>query len=555
MKKMDKSWLHSYPDTVPPTISTDAYRSVVDVLERSLVRFRNRPAFECLGESISYQTLDQQAEHFAGFLQNCLHLEPGARVAIMMPNLLQYPVVMFGILRAGLVVVNVNPKFTPAELKHQLNDAEVCAIVVAENHLDTLEQVIDDTPVAHVITTQIGDLLPAPRRLAINIFNKYIIKSVPKWKIARTTALRTALKQGEATAYKTVNLCLDDLAFLQYTGGTTGLAKGAELTHGNLVANLEQVSAWVDGYTEPGREIVVTALPLYHIFALVVNCLVFMKLGAKNLLIVNPQDLPAAAREISKYQFSVISGVNTLFNGLLNTPNFQEADFSRLKFTLGGGAAILPRVAERWQALTGKPIIEGYGLTETSPVASVNRLDIEAFTGSIGLPLPSTEFSIRNEKGKEVAVGEAGELCIRGPQVMRGYWNKPEENKTVFTKDGFLRTGDIATCDEHGYFSIVDRKKDMILVSGFNVYPNEIEALVSAHDGVLECACVGVPDTNTGEAVKLYVVKANPALRAEELLDLCSANLTAYKRPRSIAFCDELPKTSIGKVLRRSLKP
>lgn len=551
---MNKQWLASYPENVPHEINVDSYKSVVDVLERSLVRYRNRPAFECLGESITYGELDKLADYFAGYLQNSLKLPPGERVAVMMPNLLQYPVVMFGILRAGLVVVNVNPKFTATELTHQLKDADVRSIVVAENHLDILQEVIDNTNVKHVITTQIGDLLPTSRRLAVNIFNKYIIKSVPYWNIAKTTAFRQALKLGERQPNRPVALQLDDLAFLQYTGGTTGPAKGAELTHGNLVANLEQMSAWVGPQLDPGKEVVITALPLYHIFALVVNCLVFMKLGAKNLLIINPQDLPGVAREISKHRFTALTGVNTLFNGLLNTPQFQEADFRALKLTLGGGAAVQPRVAERWQALTGKPIIEGYGLTETSPVAAVNPLDINRFTGNIGLPLPSTEFSLRDTEGKEVANGEPGELYIRGPQVMRGYWNKADENKAVFSKDGFLRTGDIATRDEQGYFRIVDRKKDMILVSGFNVYPNEIEALVGSHPDVLECACVGVPDSSTGEAVKLYVVKANPALSADELLELCRDNLTAYKRPRSIAFCDELPKSSVGKVLRRQLK-
>ena len=551
---MEKRWLKSYPQGVPETIDTDAFASVVDVLDQSLQRFKDRDAFECLGQTLTYGELDQLADRFAAYLQQGLALKPGDRVAIMMPNLLQYPAVMFGVLRAGMVVVNVNPKYTPGELAHQLNDAQVSAIVVAENHIDTLQTALEDCEVQHIITTQIGDLLELPRRLAVNFFNKYVIRSVPNWRLPITTPLPEALRQGEKLALIKPKLSHDDLAFLQYTGGTTGLAKGAELTHGNIVANLEQVSAWLKPCQTDEQEIVVTALPLYHIFALTVNCLTFMKLGAKNLFIINPQDTASAVREICKHRFTVITGVNTLFNGLLNTVNFHDADFSQLKFTLGGGAAIHPRTAERWQELTGKPIIEGYGLSETSPVASVNPLDIQEFTSSIGLPLPSTEFSLRDEKGKEVVDGEAGELCIRGPQVMRGYWQRPKDNKATFAKDGFLKTGDIATCDEQGYFSIVDRKKDMILVSGFNVYPNEIEALISSHPGVLECACVGVPDSNTGEAVKVYVVKADPKLNADELLKLCENELTSYKRPRSIAFCDEIPKSSIGKVLRRKLR-
>lgn len=551
---MKPTWLKSYPENVPPEIQTGDYQSIVDVLQRSLQQFSDRPAFECLGQTLSYAEVDRLSSHLAAYLQQTAQLQPGDRVAIMMPNLLQYPVVLFGVLRAGLVVVNINPRLTGPELSHQLLDAGCRAIVVAENHLDSLEEVIADTPLETVMTTQIGDLLSPGRRAAVNVFNKYIIKSVPNWSLpGQVVSLRKALRKGERQAAQPVDISLEDLAFLQYTGGTTGTPKAAELTHGNLVANLAQVSAWVGEHMEPGQEIVVTALPLYHIFALTVNGLVFMQLGARNLLIVNPQDLPAAAREISKQRFTAITGVNTLFNGLLNTPNFHECDFSKLKFALGGGSAIQERVAKRWHDLTGKPIIEGYGLTETSPIASANPLDIEEFTGMIGLPLPSTEFSLRDDEGNEVKTGEPGELCIKGPQVMRGYWHMPDETLEVFTDDGFLRTGDVAICDERGYFRIVDRKKDMILVSGFNVYPNEIENLVARHPGVLECACVGVPDNNTGEAVKLYVVKANPDLNADDLLTLCKENLTAYKQPRSIAFCDELPKSGIGKVLRRRL--
>lgn len=550
----EKPWLKEYAEGVPTEVDVNEYSSVVDILERSCERFRNQPAYENFDTVLSFDELDRLTQDFASYLQNVLGFNKGDRIAVMMPNLLQYPVAIFGILRAGMVVVNVNPLYTPRELEHQLNDSGARGIVIVENFCTTLQQVIENTKVEVVMTTQVGDLLPFPKRMLINFVLKYVKKAVPKWSIPGTIPFRTALARGKAQPYNHVTLTHQDVAFLQYTGGTTGLSKGATLLHGNIVANVLQAKAWLNTVVGDKDEIIITALPLYHIFALTANCLVFMALGAKNVLVTNPRDMPGFVKELAKHRFTAFTGVNTLFNGLLNTPGFAELDFSPLKMTLGGGAAVQQSVAENWRKVTGKPLTEAYGLTETSPAACMNPFTKPDWNGTIGVPIPSTIVSLRDDDNNEVGIGEPGELCIKGPQVMQGYWNKPEENAKVFTEDGFLKTGDVATVDEHGYFKIVDRKKDMILVSGFNVFPNEIEAEVAKHDGVLECACIGVPDEKSGEAVKVFIVKKDPALTAESVKAHCKEHLTGYKVPKHIAFLDELPKSNVGKILRKELR-
>jgi long-chain acyl-CoA synthetase len=549
-----KIWLSEYTPGVPAEIDIDTYVSAVDLLEQSIHRFRNNVAFECMGVELRYDDLDRLTQDFASYLQNVLGFDKGDRVAIMMPNLLQYPIALFGILRAGMTVVNVNPLYTPRELEYQLQDSGARAIVIVENFCHTLQQVLERTPVETVITTQLGDLHPFPKSLLVNAMVKRVKKLVPKWDIPGSVPLRAALARGKAQPYMPIDLFHNDIAFLQYTGGTTGLSKGATLTHGNIVANMLQARAWLSTLLREGEELVVTALPLYHIFALLANCLIFMSLGAKNLLITNPRDLAGFVKELSRHRFTALTGVNTLFNGLLNTPGFAELDFSSLKFTLGGGTAVQQSVAEQWTKVTGKPLTEAYGLTECSPAVSFNPIHKPDWNGTIGLPLPSTIVALRDDANNDVAPGEPGELCVSGPQVMQGYWQKPEENAKVFTIDGFLKTGDIATMDAKGYLRIVDRKKDMILVSGFNVYPNEIEAVVAMHPGVLECACIGVPDERSGEAPKVFVVRKDPALTAESLLAFCRNELTAYKLPRQIVFVDALPKSNVGKILRKELR-
>jgi len=551
---VERPWLQEYSEGVPADIDPSLYASAVDLLEQSIARFRDRVAFDCLGASLSYDELDRSTQDFASYLQNVLGFHKGDRVAVMMPNLLQYPVALFGILRAGMTVVNVNPLYTPRELEHQLRDSGARAIVVAENFCATLEKVLKQTPLECVITTQVGDLLPFPRSLLVNAGAKYLKKLVPAWQIEGAVPLRAALARGKAQPYMRIELGHHDIAFLQYTGGTTGLSKGATLTHGNIVANLLQCRAWLSPLLREGEETVVTALPLYHIFALVANGLVFMSLGGRNVLITNPRDLPGFVRELSRHRFTALTGVNTLFNGLLNTRGFAELDFSSLKLSLGGGTAVQQAVAERWREVTGKPLTEAYGLTECSPGVCFNPLHKPDWNGSIGLPLPSTRVQVRDDDNRPLPQGEAGELCVQGPQVMQGYWQKPEENDKVFTPDGWLRTGDVAVMDARGYFRIVDRKKDMILVSGFNVYPNEIEAVAALHPGVLECACIGVPDDKSGEVPRLYVVRKDPALMAEALLQFCRANLTGYKVPKQVVFVESLPKTNVGKILRRDLR-
>ncbi|MBK8537083.1 MAG: long-chain-fatty-acid--CoA ligase [Candidatus Competibacteraceae bacterium] len=550
---MEKIWLREYPPGVPADIDLNEFTSIKDILEKSCLHFADLPAYSNMGVSLRYRDMDRLSRDFGAYLQG-LGLGKGERVALMMPNLLQYPVALFGILRAGLIAVNVNPLYTPRELEHQLKDSGASAIIILENFARTLQEVIDQTAVKTVITTQLGDLFPFPKRPLINFVVKRVKKLVPTWNIPGAVPFRQALNIGAARPLADVPLNHDDLAFLQYTGGTTGVSKGAMLTHGNMVANLQQASAWLSPFSRPAEDTIITALPLYHIFSLTANCLTFMKVGGHNILITNPRDMPGFVKELGKIKFTVITGVNTLFNGLLHTPGFDQLDFSALKISLGGGMAVQRAVAEHWQKVTGTPLIEAYGLTETSPAACINPLTLKEYNGSIGLPISSTELSIRDDQDRELGIGETGEICIRGPQVMRGYWNRPEETAQVINRDGYLRTGDIGIIDERGYTRIVDRKKDLILVSGFNVYPNEIEDVVVLHPGVLEAAAVGVPDEKSGEAVKLVVVRKDPALTAEALIEHCRQHLTAYKVPRRIEFRTELPKTNVGKILRRLLR-
>ena len=551
---MNKTWLEQYPDGVPAEIQLDDKRTLVDVIEDSCREYGDAPAFSNMDVEMSYRELEAKSRHFAAYLQHELGFSKGDRVAIMMPNLLQYPIVLFGILRAGMVAVNVNPLYTARELEHQLSDAGARAIVIVENFAATLEKVIDKVPLETVITTQIGDCLPTIKRTIVNFAVKHVKRMVPAFKLPGAITLNTALADGAKQSMKPVAVEPNDIAFLQYTGGTTGLAKGAILTHRNMVANIEQAQAWLAPWTEKGRELIITPLPLYHVFALMANCLVFLQQGGKNVLITNPRDIPALVKEFDKHKPTAFTGVNTLFNALVSNDEFAKLDFSKLKITLGGGAAVQKAVAQKWQQITGIPLIEAYGLTEASPAVSINPLNLESYNGSIGLPIPSTEISIRDENGDEVEPGQPGELCVSGPQVMAGYWNKPEENDKTFFADGYLRTGDIAQFDDKGFLYIVDRKKDMILVSGFNVYPNEIEDVVASHPKVMEAACVGVEDEKSGEVVKVFVVKRDDSLTENELIEFCRKELTGYKVPKQVVFIDELPKSNVGKILRKELR-
>ena len=551
---VDKIWLDSYAEGVPAQIDAERYASLVELLQDSVERFGERPAFANMGKTLSFDELDVLTRDFAAFLQSRLGLRKGDRLAVMMPNLLQYPVALFGALRAGLAVVNVNPLYTPRELRHQLADSGTSAIVILENFAHVLEECLAETPVETVITTRLGDLLPFPKSVIVNLAVKYVKQMVPAFQIANAIRFTDAISQGKAAALETVNLCHDDLAFLQYTGGTTGVAKGAMLTHGNMVANVEQATAWMGPYLSNGEETVITALPLYHIFALTGNCFAFVRIGGLNYLITNPRDMPGFVRELTKVRFTGITGVNTLFNGLLHTPGFADIDFSNLKMSIGGGMAVQASVAEKWHQVTGTTLLEAYGLTETSPTVCINPFDIEAFNGSIGLPVPSTECCIKNDDGGTLGIGDTGELCVRGPQVMKGYWGRPEETRACVGPDGWFHTGDIAYFDEWGFVYLVDRKKDMILVSGFNVYPSEIEEVVSGHPDVLEVGAIGVSDDQSGEAVKIVVVKRSPGLTEESLDEYCRANLAAYKCPKQVVFVNELPKSNVGKILRRELR-
>ena len=551
----ERPWLANYPAGVPAQIDTDRYASVVAVVEEAFAQFRQRPAFSSFGKQLSYGQVDELSRQFAGYLTGVLKLAKGDRVAIVMPNVLQYPIVLFGALRAGLVVVNTNPMYTARELKHQLEDSGAKAIVVLDNFAATLQQSLAGTQIEHIVTTGIGDMLGFPKGALINFVLKHVKKMVPSFRLPQAVRFRDALARGAAHPLPAVTLTRDDLAFLQYTGGTTGVAKGAMLTHGNMVANMLQASAWIGTeLVKPGEEVIITALPLYHIFSLTANGLVFMSLGGLNWLITNPRDMPGFVKELKKSRPTAITGVNTLFNGLLNTPGFAELDFSRLHLTLGGGMAVQRSVAERWKKTTGCTLAEAYGLTETSPAVCINPLDLAAYNGSIGLPIPSTDVAIWSEESQPLPIGEIGELMVRGPQVMKGYWNRPNETANVLDAEGWLHTGDIARMDESGYVYIVDRKKDMILVSGFNVYPNEVEDTVMQHPGVAEVAAVGLPDEHSGEVVKLFVVRKDPNLTIEDLKAFCRENLTGYKRPKLIEFRDALPKSNVGKILRRELR-
>lgn len=552
---MDKVWLKHYPAGIPAEIDINAYRSIGDLFDQSTREFGARAAYINMDKSITYDELDRLSAAFGAYCQSKLKLPKGARIALMMPNTLQYPICLFGALRAGYTIVNCNPLYTEREIEHQLKDSGTEAIVIMENFAHVLDKVLDRTPVKHVIVTQLGDMLGFTKRHLVNFVVKHVKKMVPPWNIPRAVQLRDALAAGELLTLERLDIGHEDIAFLQYTGGTTGVSKGAILTHRNIIANLQQSHAWLAPFLKTeGQEIIVTALPLYHIFALTANCLTFFKIGATNLLITNPRDIPGFVKELGKYPFTTITGVNTLFNALINNAEFAKLDFSPLHVTLGGGMAVQRAVAERWKQITGIPLIEAYGLTETSPAATINPLDLAEYNGTIGLPIPSTEVAIRDDDGKDLPLGQPGELCVRGPQVMRGYWQRPEETEKVLMEDGFLRTGDIAEMDQNGFIKIVDRKKDMILVSGFNVYPNEVEDVIAMHPGVMESAAVGVVDPKTGEAVKLYVVKKDPNLTADELIEHCRNNLTAYKIPHQIAFRSELPKTNVGKILRRELR-
>ena len=550
----ERPWLEQYPAGVPAQIDVDEFASVVAVLESAIDNFRDRPAFSSLGKTLTYGEIDELSARFAAYLLGELGLKKGDRVAIMMPNCLQYPIATFGVLRAGMTVVNTNPMYTPRELKHQLADSGTNVILVLDNFAHTVQQVLADTPVKKVITTGLGDMLGFPKGAVVNFVLKHIKKMVPPYSIPGAVRFRDTLEAGSRHALPKVEVTSDDIAFLQYTGGTTGVAKGAMLTHRNLVANMQQAAAWVGTNVKMGEEVIITALPLYHIFALTANGLVFMKFGGLNHMITNPRDRPGFVKELKGVKFTAITGVNTLFNGLLNTPGFDEVDFSSLHLTLGGGMAVQRSVAERWKKATGCTLVEAYGLTETSPAACINPMDLAEYNGSIGLPIPSTDACIKDEDGNLLPVGEVGELCIKGPQVMKGYWQRPGETAEAIDADGWLHTGDMARMDEQGFFYIVDRKKDMILVSGFNVYPNEIEDVIAMMPEVLEVAAVGVPDEKSGEAVKVVIVKKDQSLTAEQVLQHARANLTGYKRPHFVEFRSELPKTNVGKILRRELR-
>ncbi|TBM11865.1 long-chain-fatty-acid--CoA ligase FadD [Hafnia alvei] len=550
---MEKVWLKRYPADVPAEIDPDQYTSLVEMFEQSVARFADQPAFINMGQVMTFRKLEERSRAFAAYLQNELGLKKGDRVALMMPNLLQYPIALFGVLRAGMVVVNVNPLYTPRELEHQLNDSGASAIVIVSNFAHTLEKVVFNTQVKHVILTRMGDQLSAAKGTLVNFVVKYIKRLVPKYNLPDAISFRSALQRGRRQQYIKPDITNNDLAFLQYTGGTTGVAKGAMLTHRNMQANLIQSRAAYGPLLNEGHELVVTALPLYHIFALTVNCLLFIEMGGCNLMITNPRDIPAVVKELSRYPFTALTGVNTLFNALLNNEDFRELDFSALRLSVGGGMSVQRSVAEKWEKLTGRHLLEGYGLTECAPLVSGNPYDLKHYSGSIGLPVPSTDVRLVDDNGNEVPHGEAGELQVKGPQVMLGYWQRPEATDEIL-KDGWLSTGDVVTIDDEGFLRIVDRKKDMILVSGFNVYPNEIEEVVSMHDKVLECAAIGVPNWASGEMVKICVVKKDPSLTRDELIAHCRKHLTGYKVPKKVEFYDELPKSNVGKILRRKLR-
>jgi long-chain acyl-CoA synthetase len=549
---MERIWLKSYPAGIPADIDPKKYRSLIQLFESSIAKYRDRPAFHSMGKTITFGELDKLSRDFAAWLQ-ARGLAKGARVAIMMPNCLQYPVAMFGILRSGCTVVNVNPLYTPRELEHQLTDAGAEVIVILENFGHVLQEVRSRTPLKHVIVTSLGEMLGV-KGVIVNLVVRKVKKMVPAYDLPGAISFKEALKEGDGKPMTTPPLGHDDIAFLQYTGGTTGVSKGAMLLHRNIIAALLQYEAWLGPAIGSERAVIITALPLYHIFSLTVNCLVMMVVGGENVLITNPRDIPGFVKELAKHKYSIITGVNTLFNALLNNADFSKLDFSSLRLAVGGGMAVQKAVAERWKQVTGTPLIEGYGLTETSPSATANPVNATEFSGAIGLPMSSTEIVLRDDNDRDVPLGQPGEICIRGPQVMAGYWQRPDETAKAIGKDGFFHTGDVGIMDEKGFIRIVDRKKDMILVSGFNVYPNEIEQVVAMHPGVLEVAAIGVPDEHSGEVPKIFVVKRDPQLTEHDLLEHCKKELTGYKRPKYVEFRSDLPKTNVGKILRRALR-
>ena len=553
---MEKIWLKSYPPGVPADIDPDQYRSLVHLLEEAFQKYADRNAYVCMDKFLTYAELDTYSRQLGAWLQS-RGLKKGARVALMMPNVLQYPVAIAAVLRAGYTVVNVNPLYTPRELEHQLNDSGSEAIIVLENFAHTLEQVLSKTAVKHIVVASMGEMLGGLKGMLVNFVVRNVKKMVPAYSLPNAMRFKQALALGSRMKLTPVELSVNDPAFLQYTGGTTGVSKGATLSHRNVIANVLQSEAWSGAALDQNSQeqlIIVCALPLYHIFALTACAMWGTRVGALNILIPNPRDIPGLIKELGKYRFNLLPAVNTLYNALVNHPDFAKLDFSGLKIANGGGMAVQQAVNDKWLQVTGVSIIEGYGLSETSPVATCNRADSTAFSGTIGLPVPSTDIAILDDDGKEVPLGQTGEIAIRGPQVMSGYWNRPDETAKVMTPDGYFKSGDVGIMDERGYVKIVDRKKDMILVSGFNVYPNEVEAVIAAHPGVLECACVGVPDEHSGEAVKVFVVRKDPNLTQEVLAAYCKEQFTGYKRPKYIEFRDELPKTNVGKILRRALR-
>lgn len=551
---MDKIWLKSYPQDVPSDINPDSYQSLVEIFDQICAQYSHNPAFYNFGVTLTFQQFNDYSKAVAAYFQHELNLKKGDRVAVMLPNILQYPIVVLGALRAGLIVVNVNPLYTVPELIHQVDDAGAQTIVVLANFADTVEKALPSTQLKNIIVTELGDLFPKVKAWFFHIYFKFIKRKLPELTIPNVIYFKDVIAQGAKQSIKPVTLQANDIAFLQYTGGTTGVAKGAMLTHRNMIANVLQVEAWFSPVFKRGEEIMITALPLYHIFSLLANFLFISKIGGLSVLITNPRDVSQMVSEIGKFKFSIVIGVNTLFNALLNHPRFSKLDFSSLKISLGGGMAVQRAVAEKWQAVTGGPLLEAYGLTETSPGVTINPVTLKAYNGTIGLPLPSTDVAILDDDGKELPLGETGEFAVKGPQVMRGYWQNPLETHKVFTKEGWLLTGDIACIDPQGFVSIKERKKDMILVSGFNVYPNEIEDVIMHVPGVLEVAVVGVPDEHTGQAVKAFIVKKDQNLTEEQVLKFCRENLTGYKRPKYIEFRDSLPKSNVGKILRRALR-
>ncbi|MCC6869799.1 MAG: long-chain-fatty-acid--CoA ligase [Burkholderiales bacterium] len=550
---MEKIWIKNYPKGVPAEIDVNEYASVRDLFEESAAKYATRPSFTCMGKSISFGELDTLSAAFGAWLQG-LGCKKGARIALMMPNVLQYPICLFGTLRAGCTVVNVNPLYTARELEHQLKDSGAEVLVCVENFAHIVAEVIGHTKVRQVVVTSIGELLGL-KGILVDFVLRHVKKMVPKFSLPGSIRLSDALADGRRRSLERIALGHEDIAFLQYTGGTTGVAKGAMLVNRNIVANMLQARSWVAPMLDANRrEVIITPLPLYHIFSLTANCLVFMSVGGENVLIPNPRDIPGFVKEMAKFRFTALTGVNTLFNALVNNADFAKLDFSSLRITLGGGMAVQEAVALKWKQVTGHPLIEAYGLTETSPAVTINPLDLPAYNGSIGLPIPSTELTLRDDAGNDVPLGQPGEICVRGPQVMAGYWQRPDETAKVMDKDGWFATGDIGVMDDRGFVRIVDRKKDMILVSGFNVYPNEIEGVLAGHPGILECAAIGVPDKKSGEAVKLFIVKKDPSLTAEAVMQFCRENLTGYKVPRDIEFRTDLPKSNVGKILRRELR-